>query len=82
MGRSVLVKRTWLHVVSVVFSKAVVPSMEAFPAGQHGVRSRRTLALSQEVSSIVRLVCVCERTVGTVVRIVPAIFVCCQAGAR
>ena len=56
--------------------------MEAFPAGQHGVRSRRKLALSQEVSSIVRLVCVCERTVGTVVRIVPAIFVCCQAGAR
>ena len=44
--------------LGVVFSKVVVTSMEALPAGQHGVRSRRTLALSQEVSSVVRLVSV------------------------
>ena len=37
-----------------MFSKAVVPLMEASPAGQHGVRSRRTHASSQEVSSIVQ----------------------------
>ena len=49
-----------------MFSKAVVPLMEAFPAGYHGVRSRRTRAESQEVSSIVRSVYVCEQTVGGV----------------
>ena len=37
-----------------MFSKAVVALMEASPAGQHGVRSTRTRASSQEVSSIVQ----------------------------